>query len=469
VTSKLKQPPSIITKLLIPGFLSGLAVMPCSIQAQEVVREAMEHFVKFNNVPGGWLAADATISLLLPDNKTLWLFGDSFIGERTGEFSINPGKSRFINNSAILESGNEMTTLYAGTPANPSSFIPGEGKDIFWPEHAVIENDTVKVFAVRIKPGNTGVPGFNFIVGTTYKASFKYPGFEYISTTPFKSVTDSAFRFGACVIKSGDHTYIFGVKDTTSGQYTYPLPYLARVSETIEEPWEFYAGPDTWSRNIADAVPVGNRPMSESFYVYERNGRFYLLMHEIWLVGELWVLEAGKITGPWNTRAAGGIENRFAVITKPKANMTYNLFAHPQFRENGEILISVNVNTTNFNSIYSDTRNYRGRFFWLDPEAAVAVIKPDTIKLFNTPVAVDPVPDDNAPARIIYHPATGIIHIRNVNTPSMLSIYGLDGRLYMSRMIKADTGIDCSRFPATLVIARLQWDRGVETRKILLR
>jgi hypothetical protein len=38
----------------------------------------------------GWLAADAAISLLLPDGKTLWLFGDSFIGEKNGEFGIIP-------------------------------------------------------------------------------------------------------------------------------------------------------------------------------------------------------------------------------------------------------------------------------------------------------------------------------------------------------------------------------------------
>lgn len=461
--------PVILKEFILTGLLLVADAVPYAVSAQTVVWEAEEHFSKFNNVAGGWLAADATISLPLPDSKTLWLFGDSFIGEKTGEFSINPLKSKFINNSAIIETGNNLTTLYAGTAENPSSFIPGEGTDYFWPEHGIIENDTVKIFAVRIKPSDNGTPGFNFSVGTTYKAQYKYPGLEYISTTRFKSVTDSTFRFGACVIRSDQHTYIFGVNDTTIGSYTYPLPYLARVSETIEEPWEFYAGHDTWSYNLADAVPVGNRAMSESFYVYEQNGKFYMVMHEIWLVGELWILEADKITGPWNTKASGGTENRFAVIRKPKTNITYNLFAHPQFQNNGKLLISFNVNTTSFSSIYTDTRNYRARFYWLDPEGAVVASRPDTIKLFDAPVGINPLPDKNSQGRIAYHPVTRSIQVSDVNDRSLLSIYGLDGRLYLSRIIEYDTEIDCSHLPQAIMIISLRWERGIETMKLLLK
>lgn len=101
---------------------------------------------------------------------------------------------------------------------------------------------------------------------------------------------------------SGDYAYIFGKKDTTLGGFRYPLPYLARVLESVEEPWQFYAGPDKWSYNCKDAIPVGNRPMSESFFVYEKNNRFYLIMHEIWMVGELYILEDGKILISFNVR-----------------------------------------------------------------------------------------------------------------------------------------------------------------------
>ena len=282
-------------------------------------------------------------------------------------------------------------------------------------------------------------------------------------------VTDSTFRFGACVIKSGDYTYIFGIKDTTSGSFTYPVPYLARVSESIDEPWQFYAGPDTWSADCDDAVPVGDRPMSESFYVYEKNGKFYLIMHEIWLVGELFILEADKITGPWNRATSGGIENKFAVIKNNPSNITYNLFAHPHFQNDGRILISFNVNTTNFSSIYQDSRNYRARFYWLDVESAVTASIPDTAKLFASTVGTGPEVYGNNQSRISYNRATNSIHVNCISSSAYLTVYGMDGRLYLKSEINDDTEISCSHLPGTLVIISLRGDWGVETKKVVLR
>lgn len=64
-------------------------LLTSDLLAQNVISEAPEHFDKFTSVAGGWCAGDATISLPLPDGKTFWLFGDSFIGTKSGEFSID--------------------------------------------------------------------------------------------------------------------------------------------------------------------------------------------------------------------------------------------------------------------------------------------------------------------------------------------------------------------------------------------
>jgi len=81
---------SVIIALLMP---IGVSIHQ-KLRAQDIISTAQEHFDKFNNVEGGWCAADATISLPLPDGKTLWLFGDTFIGEKTGLFSINPNNAK---------------------------------------------------------------------------------------------------------------------------------------------------------------------------------------------------------------------------------------------------------------------------------------------------------------------------------------------------------------------------------------
>ncbi len=413
-----------LTTFVLFARLTYQALIPGNVSAQNVIAEAPEQFNKFTNVNGGWRAADGTISLLLPDSKTLWLFGDCFIGEKKGEFGINPWKSKMINNAAIIEDGSVLTAFYGGTFENPTSFIPGDGLDFFWPEHAIIENDTLKIFAVRVMYKDNGTPGFNFQVGASYIASYKYPNLEYINTSKTKYITDSTMRFGACILKSAGYTYIFGVKDTISGSIKWAIPYLARVTQSINEPWQFYAGSDKWSYNCKEARPVGDRPMSESFYVYEKNNKFYLIMHEIWTVGELFILEADKITGPWNRFTSGGIENRFAIIQPHTNNFSYNLFAHPQFQNEGKILISFNVNTSNFNSIYTDTRNYRARFFWFSVEEAARASIPDTINLFEIPSGIPVNTEVKSDSKLSFNQLSNELHVKEIYRPAMLNILG---------------------------------------------
>ena len=449
------------------GIIALFVVFESTLTAQHSLTLAQDRFDKFNDVENGWCASDATISLPLPDGKTLWLFGDSFIGEKTGTFSINPSRSHMINNSVVLEDESSLTAHYQGTLANPSSFIPADGNAFFWPEHAVIENDTLKVFAVRVTYFNNNNPGFNFKVGTSFIAYYKYPGLEYITTRNIPSLTDTAMRFGACIVRSGEFTYIFGVKDTTSGNMTWPLLYLARVKQTVDEPWEFYAGSDTWSEDCRNARPLGDRPMSESFYVYEKDGKFYLIMHEIWLVGKLYILEADKITGPWNRASSGGKETLFAII-KPYPNLiTYNLFAHPQFNNDGKILISFNVNTSDFFSIYSDTRNYRARFYWLDVENAASATIPDTLSLHD----VYPNSSKNVhlteQVKISYSSFTHSLRITNVPSLSVLSVFTSDGRKLMQVQISGDSSVPVDMKSSRVLIVRLEGEWGSITKKII--
>jgi len=449
-------------------FLSCIFLLVMSVvQAQPVLTPAPEHFNKFNNVENGWCASDATISLLLPDGNTLWLWGDCIIGEKESTFNVKNGAATMINNSAIIEEDGILTAYYQGSMENPSSLIPGEGDDIFWPEHATIENDTIKIFAIRIIHEDTGVQGFNFRVGTTHMAYFKYPGMEHIRTEEIADITDSTMRFGTHVFENGGYKYIFGKKDTVVNGHKYPLPMLARVENSVNEPWQFYAGNDRWSDSCSEAVPVGDRPMSESFFVYEKNGKFYLIMHEIWLIGELYILESDKLTGPWNRAGTGGIENKFAVIKPHGKNFTYNLFAHPHFSQGEEILISYNVNNSEFWPIFNDTRNYRARFHWMDVERAVSTMVPDTLDYFDSVVGID----DRHARHNDYSPylwiASGNLHISGVNEESLLEIYGLDGRKYLDRKISGEEVLSLNGFSSRLLVIRLSGRNGIHVQKIL--
>jgi hypothetical protein len=437
------------------SLICAILVSASMTRGQQVLTPAPEHFEKFNNVQNGWCASDATISLLLPDGNTLWLWGDCIIGEKESTFDIRDETATMINNSAIIEENGVLTAYYQGTMEDPSSLIPKDGEDIFWPEHATIENDTLKIFAVRIIYENTGVPGFNFRVGTTHLAKFTYPGMEHISTEEVGYITDSTMRFGTHVFEKDGYKYIFGKKDTVVDGYKYPVPMLARVEHSVDEPWQFYAGEEHWSFDCSEAVPVGDRPMSESFFIYEKNGKFYLIMHEIWLIGELYILESDKLTGPWNRASTGGIENKFAVIRPHGKNFTYNLFAHPQFKQGEEILISYNVNNSDFWPIFDDTRNYRARFYWMDVERAASAAIPDTLDYYDSVVGIQ----EEGEATENHLPAlgmkAGMLYVHGTTERWQLGIFGIDGRQYLVRSISGDQVISLNDIPDGLLVIRL--------------
>ena len=190
-------------------------------------------------------------------------------------------------------------------------------------------------------------------------------------------------------------------------------------------------------------------------------------MHEIWTVGELYILEADSITGPWNRATSGGKETLFATIT-PQANLfSYNLFAHPQFQLDGKILISFNVNTTNFSSIYSDTRNYRARFYWLSITDAVAADYPASISLLDCYSSVPIVHPTPMSSKIYFQNATGNLRFRGIDAKSTITVYGVDGRIYLNRVIYCDSDLNINHLPHGILVVKLQGDWGLETQKII--
>jgi hypothetical protein len=423
--------------------------------SQQTLDVAMEHFNKFNNVENAWCASDATISLLLPDGNTFWLWGDCIVGPRNSTFDVSNESATMINNAAIIEENGILRAYYEGTWQNASSLIPGEDGDIFWPEHATIENDTIKIFAIRIIFENTGIPGFNFRVGTTHMAYFTYPGMDHIKTEEIRYITDSTMRFGTHVFEKDGYKYIYGKKDTIVDGLKYPVPMLARVVNSVDEPWQFYAGDEKWTYDCSQAKPIGDRPMSESYFVYEKNDKYYLIMHEIWLIGELYILEADKLTGPWNRSSTGGVENKFAVIRPHEKNFTYNLFAHPQFMRGEDILISYNVNHRDFWPIFDDTRNYRARFYWMDVDEAINTSIPDTLDIWDYFVSTQDKVIDQEPEGPHLRSIAQILYVENVKSPMLLEIYGMDGRKYYSSRIMADVMVPMHEFPGAVLIIRL--------------
>jgi hypothetical protein len=307
---------------------------------------------KFN---GGWIAGDATFSIALPENKTLWLFGDSFIGTVNPDSSIVTG-SHFIRNCAVLQEGDSMRALFNGSFAAPVDFLLSSNPNSswLWPEHGLVENDTLKIFFSEFITW-PGVSGFNFKYISAQLAFFTYPEIQFLDMVQIPYYNQNNVCYGNCVMVENGYTYIYGRKETDTVHHV-SYPHLARApAGNLQAPWQFFNG-TSWVNDPAASFKIGNVAVSQQYGVFKQNNLYVLISQEIWL--------SSKIYSYTFTTPQGPLNNKQLLYQTPilyPTSFTYNAFPHIQFTENNELLISYNTNG-DFWSIFSNVELYRPLF-----------------------------------------------------------------------------------------------------------
>lgn len=310
---------------------------------------------KIRKFSGGWIAGDATFSISLPDNKTLWLFGDSFIGTAMPDSSIAAGSS-FIRNCAILQDGDSMKALFGGTFSKPTPFVPSLKADSawYWPEHGLVENDTLKIFMSEFIMAS-GPAGFNFKYASARLARFTYPDLVLVDLIKLPYYDHNRVCYGNSVLVENGYTYIYGRQEYDTVSHI-PYPHIARaVAGNLTGAWEFYNG-SNWVNNPAETKRISPAAVSQEFGVFKLNNKYVLLSQEIWFSTKILSYTAILPQGPWS--------NKQLLYQTPilyKDSFTYNAFPHPQFNENDSLLVSYNTNGT-FWDIFKNVEIYRPMF-----------------------------------------------------------------------------------------------------------
>jgi hypothetical protein len=307
----------------------------------------------------GFTGGDGTYSVLLPDGRTVWIFGDTFLG------TVNPDRSRprlspmFIRNSAVVQEGDSLRTLYHGTPENYASWIiPAPKMGIhgllpedslwFWPGDGFIEGGKLRVFLSEFIQADTGMWGFEW--RGTWLASFSLPGIEQESLIQIPHGLKNGVHYGHCICTDDQYIYVYGAK---LGKV-----HAARYKkERMAEGWEFYTG-KTWSTSPELSMPLSNFIGSEQFSIFKYQNKFLMVNQLSGMFGNtIYGFVADTPVGPWSK---GNL-----LYTTPEMGknlFTYNAVAHPQFTSNGEILISYNVNSFILGDHFINADIYRPRF-----------------------------------------------------------------------------------------------------------
>ena len=310
----------------------------------------------------GFTGGDGTYSVLLPNGKTVWIFGDTFLG------TVNPDLSRarstpiFIRNSFVIQDGDSLTTLHRFSPPhNTSLVIPpavrenenlSEDELWFWPGDGLIEDGRLKVFFSLFSQSDTGM--WNFQWQSTWLATFSLPGIKEESLVEIPYSKTNKVHYGHAIYEAPDFTYIYGAceKQAHVARYT---------SGNVNGPWEFYTGKE-WTENPDESRPMSDMHSSEQFTVLKIKDKYVYITQMDSFSRDICSFVSETPFGPWDQQS---LLYTTPIPGEDKNLITYNAIAHPQYMDNKRILVSYNMNSFKLEDHFRNADIYRPRFIWV--------------------------------------------------------------------------------------------------------
>jgi hypothetical protein len=305
----------------------------------------------------GFAGSDATYSIVLPDGRTLWIFGDTFLGNVTANNKRIKTTPAYIRNSFVAVSDNGLITYHQGKPEEfRSMMIPPEVSELktfnelelwYWPGDAFIENGKLNVFASKFfQKDHNDMWAFEF--RGTELVEFSLPDLKPLRVNTFNNL--DSVHYGHAVLESEKFTYVYGLKK---------YPYVARaIKDSVRGAWEFYNGIE-WVKDSHQSKPMLKFEGSEQFSVFEWQGKYILITQGGNFDKTIYSFTSLTPYGPWDNRQE-------LYVTPLPANcdkcFTYNALAHPQFIEDNYLLISYNTNSMIMQDHYDNALIYRPRF-----------------------------------------------------------------------------------------------------------
>ena len=259
-----------------------------------------------------WRGADAAYSVPLSGDRTLWLFGDTFVGPSRRD-------ARLVHNTIGIQEGSDLTTApltahMGGTAEDPAPFFAAEPGTWLWPMAGARTAAGVVVFFMRVRSARPDLPtvldawreegSLKFFEVFDWAAALIHNPddpvgqwrVEMLDTPP----AVNRIMPGAGALADGGYLYAYGWRDGHElrpgvlrrkpryrGFWRPRLAYLlrwdvGRVSSGLHDP-HWWCG-DGWDGDAARAVPVVDSPATE-FTVHHDAEGFVLTEAAGWLRG----------------------------------------------------------------------------------------------------------------------------------------------------------------------------------------
>jgi hypothetical protein len=253
-----------------------------------------------------WLGADGAYSVDLGSERTLWLFGDTFLAKEPGGTSAD---AFFLRNSAAIQTGRDpsraLMAFAWGVDADgtPQSFVGQDGADWFWPGGGARIGGSLVLFYGRIQTPSDNPSGFQQV---GWRALVVDEPDDDPSAWTMRDATlpaDTGGIFpGNAVLLLGDTLYAYGEKgDVWHDVYVARWPAASAAQGDLSSP-EWWCG-SSWGATCGSsgpAVVVAKGAPEMSVQVDGRLAPFVMVQTEGVGAATLALRTAPAPEGPWS-------------------------------------------------------------------------------------------------------------------------------------------------------------------------
>lgn len=299
---------------------------------------------------------DGAISIVIDENKSTWVWGDSFMGEVIDNQRDSLSNPLILGNIFVELDGTKARTISGGTPQNPTSVVISDSIDgkqtVYWPHHGIVRNNILHTYMIQI----IFDPVAWLITNTVSYVRLSLPDYKIIDQQDIPSFAINKIWYGFGFYEQDGYIYTYG--GTESREL-----HIARgklVNDKLQD-WEYFDGTG-WNTDASKTQKLEglDGKISTQFSVFRHEDKYILVTQDgEALSTQIYSYYADSPTGPW--------KNKKLLYTTPEpaenANLyTYNAMAHPQYDKDGNLLVSYCVNSKVGADIWKDASIYRPRF-----------------------------------------------------------------------------------------------------------
>lgn len=353
-------------RLLCSGI--GLAI---SLAAQITTAPTIQtDFFRYDH---GWLGADAAYSIPVDAETTLWLFGDTFVGNHRAE-------STMIHNSVAIRrcaGACVITYWWSGkNTAKQDSFFRTSHSNYFWPLDGFMAGGHLYIFLEEMHATEEG-GAFGFDYSSIQLATVSNPTAQpdkwLISYRTISQGNQVVPGIATVVVGENDQMYAYAftlfrrsAREPFVGLIRCPLVDLAGTTGRIL--WRYLTNKSEWSDWTASTSPndawkafSGN--VTEMSVKYHAASKSWLAIFPTpgFLTKTASYSSAARLSGPWT-------EPRpffhYPEMEEKDRRYTPNVFCyaakeHPELEIKGELAFTYACNSQKEPEIFDDMRLYR--------------------------------------------------------------------------------------------------------------